>query len=97
MKARESEWAAERLIFEEKEQVSKQMILTLQEENYKLRKSRSVSFLLINIKVSCFLISCFSFAVCFLTSQTVELMEYQVIVEFSPVICLITVKPHRES
>ena len=50
MKARESEWAAERLVFEEKEQVSKQIILTLQEENYKLRKSRSVNFLLINIK-----------------------------------------------
>ncbi|XP_046457742.1 uncharacterized protein LOC124204672 isoform X2 [Daphnia pulex] len=39
MRTRESQWSAERLAFEEKEQVSKQMILTLQEENYKLRKS----------------------------------------------------------
>ena len=54
MKARESHWAAERLAFEEREQVSKQMILTLQEENYKLRKSRTVSFQSIKMKASHF-------------------------------------------
>ena len=74
MKARESEWAAERLAFEEKEQVNKEMILTLQEENYKLRKSRSVRFLSMDIKVY-ILIQSFSFAVCFLTSQVVQLMD----------------------
>lgn len=82
MKARESEWAAERLVFEEKEQVSKQLILTLQEENYKLRKSRSVSFLLIKT-MDYILILCFPFAVCFLTSQVVELMEYRRIRPYS--------------
>ena len=44
MQARESQWAAERLAFLEKERVSKQMIFNLQQDNYRLRKSRIVSF-----------------------------------------------------
>lgn len=44
MEARESEWAAERLAFQEKERVSKQMIFNLQQDNYRLRKSRIVSY-----------------------------------------------------
>ncbi|EFX78186.1 hypothetical protein DAPPUDRAFT_105465 [Daphnia pulex] len=43
MEARECEWAAERLAFQEKERVSKQMIFNLQQDNYRLRKSRIVS------------------------------------------------------
>ena len=43
MQARESQWAAERLAFLEKERVSKQMIFNLQQDNYRLRKSRIVS------------------------------------------------------
>ncbi|XP_046648442.1 uncharacterized protein LOC124338342 [Daphnia pulicaria] len=40
MEARESEWAAERLAFQEKERVCKQIIFNLQQDNYRLRKSR---------------------------------------------------------
>lgn len=43
MEAREAEWAAERLAFQEKERVSKQMIFNLQQDNYRLRKARIVS------------------------------------------------------